>query len=510
MSSIDGILEELRSVLAKLESIDFWPPWDAARTIVEQVRRAVDIMTEEPAPDPTDIDDAVAAWKTIGERVGVAHTDLGKVPGAVPTTVWEGAAGDDFRTSVGNLKTRVDTVDDAARGVKTALKTLSASMTKARKRHNEADDELRKHLSISWGMITPSGLVDKLTGIVRAAVHAVQEAIGAYEDAADAHRLVRRQVRQAMDGITLPDHLPKSGGVSVVDAVNEWKDDSGPLRGSVLERYDEQYAGLSAADQKAVTDALAGAGSDLERGWIMAGVASGLTGQALANYLARLRLMDKNGQLGDLDPTGHRGSEVEQPDGTTCGSSSLVMSRMMNDPAYAMWMATGYDPATGVTDPRTMEERFADEAKKMHDRTNSWQDRDGDWQLWWPEGAGTTPAAVANEMSSEGGSGIPGTNYESTLVDPNDRGAAYDRITSAVEDGHTVPIFVGNEVYPGHVVLVTGTSGDSVTLYDPASGTDKTISRDEFESGNLPFGPASGAESLGDMDEPWAIVVPER
>lgn len=506
MPSIEDILEELRSILAKLEGIDFWPPWDAAKTIVELVSRAVEIMTEEPGPDPTDIDNAAAAWKTIGVRIDTAHTDLGKVPGAVPTTVWEGAAGDDFRTSVGNLKTRVNTVDDAARGVKTALDTLSASMTKARTRHNEADDELRKHLSISWGIITPSGLVDKLQGIVRAAVHAVQEAIGAYEDAAGAHRLARREIGKAMDEITLPDHLPKAGGVSVVDAINEWDDDTGPLRGSVLERYDEQYAALSAADQKAVTAALAGAKSDAERAWIMAGVASGLAGTALANYLQRLRTMSQQSPPGSdpfaaMDPTGFRGTEFIQPDDTTCGSSTLVMSRMMNDPAYAMWMATGYDPETGVTDPRTMEQRFEDEAKAMHERTNSWQDRDGDPQVPWPEALGTTPQAVANEMSSEGGSGVAGTSYESTMVDPNDRGAAYDAVTAAVEDGHTVPMFVGDDTYPGHIVLVTASSGDSITVYDPATGQDRTITRDQFETGNI---------SQGSQKEPWFVVVPER
>lgn len=149
---------------------------------------------------------------------------------------------------------------------------------------------------------------------------------------------------------------------------------------------------------------------------------------------------------------------------------------MQNDPAYAMWMATGYDPETGVTDPRTMEQRFEDEAKAMHERTNSWQDRDG-------------------------GSGVSGTNHESTMVDPNDRGAAYDAVTAAVEDGHTVPMFVGDDTYPGHIVLVTASSGDSITVYDPATGQDRTITRDQFETGNI---------SQGSQKEPWFVVVPER
>ena len=50
----------------------------------------------------------------------------------------------------------------------------------------------------------------------------------------------------------------------------------------------------------------------------------------------------------------------------------------VNDPAYALWMQTGYDAETGTTDPRTPEQRFADESLAMHDRTNATHDRDGD------------------------------------------------------------------------------------------------------------------------------------
>ena len=175
------------------------------------------------------------------------------------------------------------------------------------------------------------------------------------------------------------------------------------------------------------------------------------------------------------------------------------MSRMLNDPAYALWMETGYDPETGLTDTRTPEQRFADESLAMHDRTNSVTDRDGDLQFPWPEAAGTQPWAVANEMSSGGGSGVPGTDYEVQTVAPSDRGDTYDHIASSVEDGHTVPLYVGDSTRPGHVVLVTGSDSDSLTIYDPASGQEQTISRDDFTSGDL---------GVSGWDEPWFAVTP--
>ena len=175
------------------------------------------------------------------------------------------------------------------------------------------------------------------------------------------------------------------------------------------------------------------------------------------------------------------------------------MSRMLNDPAYALWMETGYDPSTGQTDPRTPEQRFADESLAMHDRTNALHDRDGDLQFPWPEAAGTQPWAVAAEMSSEGGSGTPGQDYEVQTVAAGDRGDTYDTIAASVENGHNVPLYVGDTTRPGHVVLVTGSDAGSLTIYDPASGQEQTISRDDFTSGHL---------GVSGWDEPWFAVTP--
>jgi len=225
-------------------------------------------------------------------------------------------------------------------------------MTDARTRHGQADDMLRDNLSLSWGDLWPWELVDYLRGIVEGVIHAITEAIGAYTDARDAVQAARNAIRTAMDGIDLPDELPK--GISPVSLVNGWEDEDGPLSGSTLENYDTAFDNLTPAQQQAVRDALAGARSDEERAWIMAGVASGLSGTALANYMSRLRALTP-AQLDALDPP--TDGSYNQPDQTTCGSSSLVMSRMLNDPAYALWMETGFNPETGETDPRTPEQR---------------------------------------------------------------------------------------------------------------------------------------------------------
>lgn len=188
-----------------------------------------------------------------------------------------------------------------------------------------------------------------------------------------------------------------------------------------------------------------------------------------------------------------------QPDRTTCGSSSLVMARMLHDPAYARWVRTGPDVDTGATDGRTSAQRFRDESLAMHVRTNRMTDRDGRLQVPWPRALGTAPWAVAAEMSSPGGSGVPGAAYEVRTVAASDRGSTFDRVLAAVEAGHSVPLFVGNAWRPGHVVLVTGATAGALTLYDPATGRERRLRRAAFADGRL---------QVSGWDEPWFAVVP--
>lgn len=495
MVSLDEVVTELREVLARIENIDLWPPWDAVGTVVDAVAVAVRIATEPPAPDPRDVDAARAEWRGAASATERACDDLRSCRTALTPAVWEGSSGDTLRTSLTRLRTRTATVPVAASAVARALETLSGEMASARSRHAGAFDRLSANLQISWSNLTPWGAYDYLSGIVAGIVSAVRDLIGAYSDASGAVKAAQREIGLAMDEITLPDRLPR--GADPVALVNEWEDEDGPLSGAAMQKFDDMYARLGAADRSAVDAALAGARSDQEAAWILAGVASGLTGQALANYLARLRGMSA-AELDALAPP--TDGSYSQPDQTTCGSSSLVMSRMLNDPAYAMWMETGYDPVTGRTDPRTPEERFADESLEMHRRTNGLTDRDQDLQVPWPESLGTAPWGLANEMSAAGGSGVPGATYGVETVSPGNRGETYDHIASSVENGHTVPLYVGDDTRPGHVVLVTGSDASSLTIYDPATGQTHHISRGDFTNGTM---------GVSGWDEPWFAVTPE-
>ncbi|AWB92915.1 WXG100 family type VII secretion target [Aeromicrobium chenweiae] len=497
VGALNQTIDGLRVVLARLENLDFWPPWDAAKTIVDAVGAAIDAATTPPEPDPVALDSAADAWNAIAIDVDRAAGDLTQSRQALTRQVWEGDAGDAARTHLRNLTDRVETVTTAAESVRRALITASDAMTDARDRHASAYSILTQHLTITWSDMAPWDLVSRLKQIVGDCVDAVRALVGSYEDAAEAMATARRQVTAAIDTIDLPTHLPD--GVSPTSVVNGWEgDDTGPLRGSVLERAEKALEGMSPQQRAAAQQLLDDAGSDEAMAWILAAIASGLTGSDLDAYAAQLATMTPD-QMAALDPTTADDGTYTQPDQTTCGSATLVMSKMLNDPAYAMYIATGRHPVTGQTSPLSPSELFDAESLAMHQQTNAFRDHAGNPQVPWIDEIGTSPWGVAHQMAGEGGSGIPGSDYGLDLTDPSRPGADYDHIVAATEDGQTVPLYVGDDKSPRHVVLVTSSSDDTLTIYEPSAGRTITVTRDEFERGDV---------DVAGWDKPWLAVTP--
>jgi hypothetical protein len=190
-----------------------------------------------------------------------------------------------------------------------------------------------------------------------------------------------------------------------------------------------------------------------------------------------------------------------QPDPTTCGSSVLVVSRMLNDRSYAAFLVNGADPATGQTEPGTVRDRFAEQALAMHRLTSGLRDSGGGLQMPWPSALGTRPWALAREMTNQ--AGRKGTTYVARPVLPtaSSRGTAFDRLVALAAQGVAVPLYVGNRWSPRHVVLVLpqDEGSDAVLLYDPASGRRYRIGRDAFVGAHL---------DVAGWSTPWLVVTP--
>ena len=173
---------------------------------------------------------------------------------------------------------------------------------------------------------------------------------------------------------------------------------------------------------------------------------------------------------------------LRQPDASTCGSCCAVRARMALDDGYDTWVRAD----AGGT-------RFRQEALAAHRRTNRAVDASGRPQLPWPLALGTSPWALARELTL-----VSGTRYVVRPVPPWRREAAYLTVLDAAAGGDPVPVYVGNALAPRHVVLVLAGDG-GLGIYDPAAGRDVRVAREAWVTGRL---------GLSGWDLPWFVVSP--
>jgi len=182
---------------------------------------------------------------------------------------------------------------------------------------------------------------------------------------------------------------------------------------------------------------------------------------------------------------------LRQPDQTSCGSSSLVVARMIIDESFAHRVLEG--PTVPLI-AQSAQERFAEAAQQMHERTNALTAADAALQIPWPKALGTLPWAAARQLSID----LPSADYQVLLIDPAQTARAFTQVLDAVQRGFPVPLYVGNSVSPRHIVLVVA-SGQNLTIYEPSSGGLREITPTSFNMSRL---------DVAGWDEPWLAVLP--
>jgi hypothetical protein len=200
----------------------------------------------------------------------------------------------------------------------------------------------------------------------------------------------------------------------------------------------------------------------------------------------------------------HRGDAAPvQQSPTTCGSASLAVARMLNDPAFADWVLWGGDRDVAETDPAGMSRRFAAYERGVMSRTNALLSPAAGLTLPWPRALGTPPWGARAELERVvGRSHGP---YAVRLVrfgSPATLLAAYRGLVSSVAQGAPALLYVGDEWLPRHVTLVLPGEGDGAeSLYDPATGTVARLDPDAFAGRRL---------GVAGWDVPWFLVCPRR
>lgn len=199
-------------------------------------------------------------------------------------------------------------------------------------------------------------------------------------------------------------------------------------------------------------------------------------------------------------------SLLAQPDQVTCGATSLVVARMLGDPAYTARIegtdvrASGPAVAGPAAAPDQVRARFRTEALAMH-RSVTGIAVAGQVQLPWPRAFGTPPWAVANQLSGTPAPDGTVTRYWWHRA-RGGAAASYDRLLAAARAGRVSAVYVGNTWLPRHVALVVdATATGALHVFDPARGRLDDLDRAAYVGDRI---------GIAGWDVAWFDVTPDR
>jgi hypothetical protein len=190
-----------------------------------------------------------------------------------------------------------------------------------------------------------------------------------------------------------------------------------------------------------------------------------------------------------------------QQSNLTCGSACLTVARMLVDPAFAHWIATGQGSRPGSPTGDSPAARFAAYEQVVHRRTNGLTLGRRGLNLPWPRFLGTPPWGAKREL--ELGAAKQGTEYDIAVLRPLSEealGRVFERLNAVVADGMPALLYVGSASLPRHVLLILpGNGDDRLDIYDPTDGSVRARSLRGFATHEL---------SLSGWDVPWFVVAP--
>lgn len=167
-----------------------------------------------------------------------------------------------------------------------------------------------------------------------------------------------------------------------------------------------------------------------------------------------------------------------QPDSRSCGASALVVARMLEDSAWAdAVLASGVDR----------------EILRTHRRITRLFDQSGHVQLPWWRALGTPPWALVREL---GHGGSP----RQVRITARARADLAHAVRTALDDGHSVPWYVGGRWLPRHVVLIIGFRDLTWLVFDPSRGQVIQVPEASFIAGRL---------RVGGWRHSWALILPQ-
>ena len=254
-------------------------------------------------------------------------------------------------------------------------------------------------------------------------------------------------------------------------------DEAAVLSPAQLQRTVAQHRELPDAG-RAQLDGLLDALTGPARGYLLKAFAAGHSLAELTVFAHAIAGRDANWlrtRLNPIDPhepglVHFRGYLIRQYDGTSCGSTAIVVAHAITDPIFALQLTTGGGPDARDDTGERFLARLKAEEHRVHGATN----------FVWPQLLGTPPWGVRDQMNQAAVGG--GGRYQWTMVQgwiPGAADAVLRQALLAVGHGYPVPVLVG-DLIPRHYVLLVGRTSAGALFYEPTSGAIVLISEDEL------------------------------
>ncbi len=491
---------QLSTAISRLQGVaDFLAtitnPVAMAAEIIDMISTLASILREVPG-DADAIDGYAAAFRAMKTALDTADTDLDAVGAAVPS-VWQGQAATEavaalkatqslFEQASPAMRRSADLLEDYA----DELRRLKTKLAGHREDLAEVVRELDSVFDVArniWDTVNPFDNDGGLLQEVRKAIGAIGGAIDVFESLRTAQDTLRRGLRdvqgKARAGALRSSHISAFDAVTMANAGigGTAREENGILTTAQMARAASNMDALSEADRARMQQLLDAAGSDAERAYLLKALASNhpigeietfagaIHGKSEAWLRQHLSLVSP----GDTGYVTFNGESIDQYNGTTCGSTSIMIARAMNDPLYAMGLTTDGN-GNGLTGAE-FEARIRAEEERIHNSTDP----------SWRHGIGTMPWGMNDEMNAH--AGAFGTEYDWRWVDDTSAGSvngALDDAVGAVDAGYTVPVLIGGEV-PRHYVLLVGHEGSDLVFYEPTAGKMVRVSESDFRDGNM-------------------------
>ncbi|MFJ4683947.1 peptidoglycan-binding protein [Streptomyces sp. NPDC088789] len=326
-----------------------------------------------------------------------------------------------------------------------------------------------------------------------------QAACTADDAARDAARDLNKWASEARAGKLQTDGLTAADRLMLADTSTGAGD---PEMNEILSASDLQRAGrrmdqLDERERAAMDEMLSRSASPEERAYLMKALAAGnsiedirvfhekIQGQSpdwlqrhLAPVVTESDAMNDEGRNPDgsnvnQDRVQFNGQGwVQGGDGSegTCVSSSVLTSRAMVDPVYALALTGG--PSGQEDDPGAFRQRLVDEQHRLHEEG----DGGDDWNGMDSDGYETISDSTIGRAT--------GNDYDyREMNSDDDRREILPDIQRSVAEGRPVPIAIERDG-GGHALVVVGQEGDMLQVYNPWGHT-TWISEDDFINGNV-------------------------